>query len=122
MHRALQISEVYQNILDSFRAGSPRKKLRHGLLCLALVCKAFHEPALDLLWTEIFRFEILLGTFPEDVWDGTEKKVSLMIRVAASARCDRLVVFRSSDVAFARRTLVDLTFMQKESKRYIYWG
>lgn len=54
IHQALL---VYDILLDIF-AYVDRKKF---LAALAVTCKAFYEPAMDLLWAEIDGLEPLLG-------------------------------------------------------------
>lgn len=39
-----------------------------ALLSLALTCRAFHEPALAMLWSELNGIYPLLRFFPEDAW------------------------------------------------------
>ncbi|KAG0709262.1 hypothetical protein DFH29DRAFT_222357 [Suillus ampliporus] len=67
MHRALLVSDVlleifaYVNqILDPSSAGDASQS-RKSLTALARTCKAFHEPAMDLLWADIDQLEPLLG-------------------------------------------------------------
>ncbi|KAG2049499.1 hypothetical protein BDR06DRAFT_1023865, partial [Suillus hirtellus] len=63
MHQALLIPEVlleifaHVNTIPSIQT-APTQKL---LAALARTCKIFHEPAMDLLWTEIHGLEPLLG-------------------------------------------------------------
>jgi len=68
MHLCLQITEILTLILDSYDDYRPDK---NTLLQLALVCKAFHEPALDALWKFQKSFLILVKTFPRDLWEET---------------------------------------------------
>jgi F-box-like len=68
MHRCLQITEILTLILDCYDDYAPDK---NTLLQLALVCKAFHEPALDALWKFQQSFMILVMTFPRDLWEVT---------------------------------------------------
>lgn len=66
MHRCLEIAEILHIILKNisiYAYGS-----RHNLLSLAFVSKAFHEPALDLLWELQDSLSPLIKTFPADVW------------------------------------------------------
>ncbi|KAG2148797.1 hypothetical protein DEU56DRAFT_81239 [Suillus clintonianus] len=70
MHQALLIPEV---LLDIFAHVNPTldplqwvtrdyiKLGRKSLAALATTCKAFHEPAMDLLWAEVHQLEPLLG-------------------------------------------------------------
>ncbi|KAG2048324.1 hypothetical protein BDR06DRAFT_962834 [Suillus hirtellus] len=63
MHQALLVPEVlleifaYVNTIPSTQTTSTQK----SLAALARTCKIFHEPAMDLLWTEIHGLEPLLG-------------------------------------------------------------
>jgi hypothetical protein len=66
MHRSLQITEILDNIFESYNDDTQGKST---LLNLALVCKIFHEPALDALWIFQRSFVTLLKTFPEDLWE-----------------------------------------------------
>jgi hypothetical protein len=61
MHRALAIPEIVRTILDSFheKGGLIRvekdyylatRALRSSVLNVALTCRSFSEPALDILW------------------------------------------------------------------------
>jgi hypothetical protein len=68
MHLSLQITEILTNIFDSYNDETPDKiTLRN----LALVCKIFHEPALDALWKFQQSIWTLLKTFPGDLWEET---------------------------------------------------
>src|SRR5882757_3999541 len=49
--RAMSISELRWNIFQMVDAGSYARNMT--LLALALTCKSFTEPALDLLWREL---------------------------------------------------------------------
>jgi hypothetical protein len=68
MHLCLQITEILTQILDSYDNNTQGK---NTLLQLALVSKAFHEPALDSLWKFQLSFLILVKTFPSDLWEET---------------------------------------------------
>ena len=64
MHRALEIPEILF-IICSF-ADRPCRK--GDVLRLALTCRGFLEPALDVLWREVYNLEHFLKCFPSDVW------------------------------------------------------
>ena len=70
MHLCLQISEILDNIFGSYNGN---KQGKSTLLHLALVCKIFHEPALDALWKFQRSFWTLLKTFPRDSWEFMEE-------------------------------------------------
>ncbi|KAG1742802.1 hypothetical protein EDB19DRAFT_596426 [Suillus lakei] len=66
MHRALLVSEVLSEIFayvnESLSPWSAGKK--PSLEALARTCKAFHEPAMDLLWADLDGIRPLLGCAP----------------------------------------------------------
>lgn len=113
MHRALQVHDVYLNIL-SHLGFIPR----HAILHLALVCKAFHEPALDILWRDMQGLEKLLRTFPEDVWEGPNTPrlrtyVRPIMHASPRPHCDGLFVGRFFDAIFVKKTSSALISMPK---------
>lgn len=64
MHHALLVSDVRLYIfayVDQIRSTGKRSLSRTSLASLAVTCKAFHEPAMDLLWAEVDRLQPLLG-------------------------------------------------------------
>ncbi|KAG1763395.1 hypothetical protein EDD22DRAFT_969449 [Suillus occidentalis] len=84
MHHALLVSDVRLYIfayVDQIRSTGKRSLSRTSLASLAVTCKAFHEPAMDLLWAEVDRLQPLLGCvtrlhpliYPRSrmVWDDT---------------------------------------------------
>lgn len=69
VHRALQIQEVFVNILDELGASSdPPHRDPASLASLALVCRAFLEPSLDGLWKRQRDLLPLLKAFPANKW------------------------------------------------------
>jgi hypothetical protein len=79
MHDCLQITEILANIFDSY---DDDKRSRNTLLHLALVCKIFHEPALDALWRFQWSLLTLVKTFPRDLWDETVDPETLVRNLA----------------------------------------
>lgn len=75
MHVCLQIEEILNNI---FKTYTDNKDGKTTLLHLALVCKTFHEPALDALWVFQRSLLPLLKTFPADVWEETGISITLV--------------------------------------------
>ncbi|KAG1725943.1 hypothetical protein EDB19DRAFT_252495 [Suillus lakei] len=70
MHRALLISEVLLEIFthvnrilrpEPLPTIGQKSLARKSLAALATTCKAFHEPAMDLLWAEVDHLEHLMG-------------------------------------------------------------
>ncbi|KAG1794960.1 hypothetical protein EV424DRAFT_640529 [Suillus variegatus] len=64
MHQALLVPEVLLEIFAYMNYNtipSARTSTQKLLAALARTCKIFHEPAMDLLWTEIHGLEPLLG-------------------------------------------------------------
>ncbi|KAG2119628.1 uncharacterized protein F5147DRAFT_832332 [Suillus discolor] len=66
MHRALLISEVLSAIFAHVNEniGSQNVGKKSSLEALARTCKAFHEPAMDLLWADLDGITPLLGCVP----------------------------------------------------------
>ena len=68
MHRALQIEEVLSDIFHHF---SPdigilwREETIPELAALARTCRAFKEPALDILWRVLHHLSPLLWCLPK---------------------------------------------------------
>jgi hypothetical protein len=65
MHICLQIAEILTKIFASY---DDDKESIKALYSLTLVCKTFHEPALDALWRFQRSFVTLLKMFPKDAW------------------------------------------------------
>lgn len=70
MHRALVVLDIIQEIFAHLRSPSSWLHLEEKRLCwkdlaaLARTCKAFHEPAMDLLWKNMHGICPLLGCVP----------------------------------------------------------
>jgi hypothetical protein len=70
MHRALLVSDVLLEIFayldpDLSRHGSVAKLTAlAALAALARTCKIFHEPAMNLLWADMYGITPLLGCVP----------------------------------------------------------
>ena len=60
MHHALEIQEILSNIFGHFS----RSESSH-LLALAITCRAFKEPALDVLWADLDNLSPLVRCLPE---------------------------------------------------------
>ncbi|KAG1799266.1 uncharacterized protein HD556DRAFT_1457689 [Suillus plorans] len=60
MHQALLVHEVLLEIF-AYVPYAETPSTQKLLSALARTCKIFHEPAMDLLWTEIYGLEPLLG-------------------------------------------------------------
>lgn len=75
MHRCLKIPEVLQNILDSHQklGGAEHHRIltTRSLLAVAITCKLFTEPALDLLWNHVSELSHLFRCLPADMWEVT---------------------------------------------------
>ncbi|KAG1884681.1 hypothetical protein F4604DRAFT_184234 [Suillus subluteus] len=65
MHQALLVFDVLLDIFAQVNkipsTGKKTLSPRTSLASLAATCKAFHEPAMDLLWAEVDRLQPLLG-------------------------------------------------------------
>ncbi|KAG1776422.1 hypothetical protein EV702DRAFT_349801 [Suillus placidus] len=66
---ARELRESHQTMYFDF----PR--MRKTLLALALTCKSFTEPALDLLWRHLGGLEPLIRCLPQSLWKEDEKKL-----------------------------------------------
>jgi hypothetical protein len=66
MHRALLISEILSEVFAHVNEDlGPRLAGKKPTLeALARTCKAFHEPAMDLLWADLDGITPLLGCVP----------------------------------------------------------
>ncbi|KAG9316180.1 hypothetical protein JVU11DRAFT_2201 [Chiua virens] len=68
MHHALHIHEILLNIFGHcFMSKSSFPPCNHSteLVALARTCRAFKEPALDILWSELFNFSPLVRCIPQ---------------------------------------------------------
>ncbi|KAI5896959.1 uncharacterized protein SCHCODRAFT_02570238 [Schizophyllum commune H4-8] len=66
MHKALETTELISIICDF--AGGPYYSCSADVLRLALTCRRFLEPALDVLWHDVYNIAHLLKCFPPDIW------------------------------------------------------
>ncbi|GJE98796.1 hypothetical protein PsYK624_150330 [Phanerochaete sordida] len=62
MHACLHISEIVQNIVEHADG---------GLVSLALACRAFYEPAMNVIWSDLPGLRPLLQCFPRAVTGAT---------------------------------------------------
>ncbi|KAF8121624.1 hypothetical protein EV363DRAFT_1405755 [Boletus edulis] len=67
MHHALEIEEIFLNIFDhcDYMDGVWRWRDNPTLASLARTCRAFKEPALNLLWEELIHLSPLAQCLPE---------------------------------------------------------
>jgi hypothetical protein len=79
--RTMSILELRQEIFQLVDRDLSRKKT---LLALAVTCKSFTEPALDLLWRELDLFSPLIRCLPPSLWK--LDKLELVSKVLTSAR------------------------------------
>jgi len=70
MHACLNVDEIVRLIACELVACG-RKGTAVAFACC---CKGFEDPVLDALWETQDQFHPLLGSFPEDVWDGDNGK------------------------------------------------
>jgi len=54
------------------------KGMGADLIAFALVCKAFLEPSLSILWESDGSFARLIKTFPTDAWDEASYKLTFV--------------------------------------------
>ena len=76
MHRCLLINELVARIAqacvpDILNASTAddRKPDRRTVYALARTCRAFHEPALDVIWSYQYGLDHLLACMPDDLWE-----------------------------------------------------
>jgi hypothetical protein len=72
MHQCLSIAEIFANICEYVN----QPALDHVWVCrtlfaLALTCKSFLEPSLDVLWRSQDSLAYLVKTLPADAWRQT---------------------------------------------------
>ena len=74
MHPALEIEEVLRYILE-FLYGNPHEPDRQSIVNLAITCRTFLRPSLEILWFDLPSLGPLIMCLPEDAWgsrnDGT---------------------------------------------------
>ena len=73
MHHALHIEEILLNIFSYlYPTWHPFPRRRRGgyahRAALARTCKAFKEPALDMIWAELYDLTPLVRCLPEELW------------------------------------------------------
>jgi hypothetical protein len=66
MHRCFLVPELVQLVCDEFLEDGVQA--RRTLIALALTCRLFHEPALDLLWRRVASLGPLVKCMPSDLW------------------------------------------------------
>lgn len=78
-HRALLVPDILLVIFEHVNHEKISRWSRKSLAALASTCKAFHEPAMDLLWANMDGIEPLLGcvTRLHPMIYGGDKKVSM---------------------------------------------
>ena len=89
MHRALLVKELFLSILDHLGASSTEATNRDSasLASLAVVCREWHEPALDRLWRMQRTLVPLLKTLPMDKWKVGEDKLFVRNSVVVNIAC-----------------------------------
>lgn len=65
-HRCLRVDEIYLRICRFITADTTAGS--RTLAALLRVCKAFYEPALDLLWYEQASLDGLVRCLPQHLW------------------------------------------------------
>ncbi|KAJ7666770.1 hypothetical protein DFH06DRAFT_1184723 [Mycena polygramma] len=71
MHRALEIPEIFGDVcghLEGHVLSAPRRK---AFAALARCCKAFHDPAANVLWRRQETLNHLLKCLPPHLWEET---------------------------------------------------
>ncbi|KAF7972374.1 hypothetical protein HWV62_18080 [Athelia sp. TMB] len=68
MHRALHVNELFKSILEQLDVSAGNID-NQSLANLAVVCREWHEPALDVLWRTQRKLLPLFKTFPTHKWN-----------------------------------------------------
>ena len=74
MHHCLHVAEIVDLIVEFSQPFNPgSRQTSTATLALALTCKAFYDPALNVYWNTLESFRPLMALFPEDVCAADEK-------------------------------------------------
>jgi hypothetical protein len=71
MHQGLSIAEIFANICEYVNQPVGHAGSRRTVFALALTCKSFLEPSLDVLWRSQHSLAYLVKTLPADAWQQT---------------------------------------------------
>jgi hypothetical protein len=101
MHHCLHVTEILRFIFQltaSEESGS--RKRNQTLYSIALTCRSFQDPALDLLWYSQTSLVPLFKTLPRDLWDvGTTEDLvdgaSRLARIRTRAKTQNLRFVRN---------------------------
>ncbi|KAJ7614436.1 hypothetical protein FB45DRAFT_802342 [Roridomyces roridus] len=80
MHRGLGIPEILSNICELTPDDTERdlhcldSDTNHTLAALARTCRAFQNPALDVLWNSQFTILNVIRCMPEDIWEWPDQE------------------------------------------------
>ncbi|KAJ8593720.1 hypothetical protein M405DRAFT_921688 [Rhizopogon salebrosus TDB-379] len=111
--RTLSISELRWKIFELIWASeSSRKKT---LLALALTCKSFTGPALDLLWRELNGFDPLIRCLPPSLWKIDKQELKLQ----RAMTFDDWTIFRKYNYRVSSLNTVFLPFIRVGTE---IWG
>ena len=73
MHRCLLVPEILYQIFDFLL---PRQTNASTLIALAITCKAFQHPALDILWKDLDDpLPPLVQCLPRDLWERDDQQI-----------------------------------------------
>lgn len=78
--RYLNIQEICQRVAGHVNIDQGGLS---SLVALALTCRAFKEPALDALWSDIKDISPYIRLFPDDAWE-----LNLAAESETIVRCD----------------------------------
>ncbi|KAH6867549.1 hypothetical protein BKA70DRAFT_1452898 [Coprinopsis sp. MPI-PUGE-AT-0042] len=70
-HRCLEIPEILElifNSLDNITQQEDRDGKAATFCALAITCRAFHDPAAQVLWRDLGSLRAIVGMFPDDAW------------------------------------------------------
>ncbi|KAL0946121.1 hypothetical protein HGRIS_012386 [Hohenbuehelia grisea] len=75
MHSCLSVDEIFRNIVDQI----PVTDGQCTLASLAQTCRAFKDPSLARLWSQLSTILPLLKLFPEDAWEIADDHVPVLV-------------------------------------------
>jgi hypothetical protein len=84
MHPSLEIEEILRYILE-FLYGDPSGQNRRSLVNLAITCRNFLRPALEILWFDLPSLSPLVMCLPEDAWEKRNDEMSGRPKVVRSS-------------------------------------
>jgi hypothetical protein len=79
MHYALEIDDIIYNILQHVKSS------KTDLLNVAMICRKFSDPALNMLWCEQYSLTPLIMCLPQETWEATHNGTRIVSNVYHSS-------------------------------------